>query len=89
MISFWFLVAILVVANVLVHSICIVRYLRKCGHKHWTDYTSFRFFARIEEYKEIRENNGQSMFWYKVQWWILALAGLGITIWFAIIMCVT
>ena len=72
---------ILVVANVAVHRIYIVAYLRKHGHKHWTDWGSFGFFKRIERYRTIREREGESLFWYRTQIHILIAGGIGLIGW--------
>jgi hypothetical protein len=78
---YWFLVMILVFANVAVHYAYIVPYLREHGHKHFSDWGSFGFFKRIRKYREIREKEGESLYWYKMQNRILLFLCFGLIGW--------
>ena len=52
----------------------IVRTLKKGGGSFTTGLFTWRVYAEVKAYRRLREERGESLFWWRV-WWALHLGG--------------
>ena len=83
--TYWFLMMLLITANVVIYFFHIVPYVRKNGYKSWTDWTNLGYFEKTDKYKAICESEGKSLYWYDLQNKIFMATYYGMIGWMVLI----